>query len=58
MWGVILMYMSTGRLHFSSRKTEGISLKFRFVRYDLYSRKLQYSTSQHSFGKLFETFNL
>ena len=52
------MYMSTGRLHFSSRKTEGISLKFRFVRYDLYSRKLQYSTSQHSFGKLFETFNL
>ena len=32
------MYMLTGRLHFSSRKRERISLKIRFVRYDLYSR--------------------
>ena len=43
---------------FSSRKRERISLKFRFVRYDFYSRKLQYSTSQQSFGELFKTLNL
>ena len=43
---------------FSSRKRERISLKFRFVRYDFYSRRLQYSTSQQSFGKLFKTLNL
>ena len=42
---------------FSSRKRERISLKFRFVCYDLYSRGVQYSTSQHSFGKLFKTLN-